>query len=78
MRKIGLFEAKQRLSELVDQASEGERVGITRRGRLAAIIGPAQPEISLKEIFRDIEKIRKRVKLPKGTTIEQLIEEGRS
>lgn len=78
MRTVGLFEAKQKLSELVDQASEGEQIGITRRGKLAALIVPAQTELSLKEIFRDIEKIRSRVKLPKGTTIKKLIEEGRS
>ena len=32
MRMVGLFEAKQKLSELVDRAREGERIGITRRG----------------------------------------------
>ena len=32
MRTIGLFEAKQKLSELVERASEGESIGITRRG----------------------------------------------
>lgn len=77
MRKVGLFEAKQKLSELVDRASEGEQIGITRRGKLAALIVPARPEMSLREVFRDIENIRRRVKLPKGTTIKELIEEGR-
>jgi antitoxin (DNA-binding transcriptional repressor) of toxin-antitoxin stability system len=28
MRTVGLFEAKQKLSELVDRAQEGERIGI--------------------------------------------------
>ena len=78
MRKVGLFEAKQKLSELVEEASEGQKIGITRRGKLAALIVPAEPEMSLKEVFRDIEKIRNRVKLPKGLTIKKLIEEGRS
>lgn len=32
MRTFGLFEAKQKLSELVERASEGEKIGITRRG----------------------------------------------
>jgi prevent-host-death family protein len=35
---VGLFEAKQKLSELVERAAAGERIGITRRGKLAAII----------------------------------------
>ena len=77
MRTVGLFEAKQKLSELVDQASEGERIGITRRGKLAALIVPAESQIDLKEVFDRIEKIRQRSKLPKGTSIRALIEEGR-
>ena len=78
MRTVGLFEAKQKLSELVDRASTGEQIGITRRGKLAAVIVPARTEINLKEVFADIERIRKRVKpLPKGVTIKDLIEEGR-
>jgi prevent-host-death family protein len=40
MRTVGLFEAKQKLSELVERAREGERIGITRRGKLAALIVP--------------------------------------
>ncbi len=78
MRSVGLFEAKQKLSELVERASEGERIGITRRGRLAAYLVPARDNKSLKEVFADIERIRKRAKrLPKGLTIKDLIEEGR-
>jgi prevent-host-death family protein len=41
MRKVGLFEAKQKLSELVERAGRGEAIGITKRGKLAAVIGPA-------------------------------------
>ena len=78
MRTVGLFEAKQKLSELVERASEGERIGITRRGKLAAVISPAHAEKTLKEAFADIDRIRRRVKpLPKGTTVKDLIEEGR-
>jgi prevent-host-death family protein len=78
MRTVGLFEAKQKLSELVERASEGERIGITRRGKLAAVIAPAQDAIDLKQVFADIEQIRKRAKpLPKGMTVKDLIEEGR-
>ena len=77
MRTIGLFEAKQKLSEIVERASAGEKIGITRRGKLAAIVVPAHPETSLMEIFEDIERIRKRAKLPKGFRVKDLIEEGR-
>ncbi len=77
MRTIGLFEAKQKLSEIVERASEGEYIGITRRGKLAAVVVPAQPETSLKDIFDDIERIRKRARRPKGFKLRDLIEEGR-
>lgn len=78
MKNVGLFEAKQKLSELVKRASEGERIGITRRGKLAAYLVPARNGVSLEEAFERIERIRLRAKpLPKGMTIKGLIEEGR-
>ena len=78
MRTVGLFEAKQKLSELVDCAQEGERIGITRRGKLAAVLTSVPPESSLKDVFEDIENIRKRAKLPRGMNVKDLVEEGRN
>jgi len=78
MRTVGLFEAKQKLSEIVERASEGERIGITRRGKLAAVIVPAPAENSLKDVFDDIEKIRKSARRPKGFRVKDLIQEGRT
>ena len=43
MRTVRLFEAKQKLSELLQRAAEGERIGITRRGKLAAVLGQSCP-----------------------------------
>ncbi len=77
MQKIGLFEAKNKLSELVARAAQGEKIGITRRGKLAAVIVPVRPARSLKEIFDDIEGIRKRARLPAGVSVRELIAEGR-
>lgn len=77
MRTIGLFEAKQKLSELVERANGGEQIGITRRGKLAAVIVPARRQRSVKEVFDDIEEIRKRVTRSKKFSIKELIEEGR-
>ena len=78
MTNIGLFEAKQKLSELVERASAGERIGITRRGKLAALLVPVPGDVDLKDVFARIEQIRKSAKpLPKGTTVKDLIEEGR-
>jgi len=77
MRKVGLFEAKQKLSELVERAGRGEKIGITRRGKLWAIIGPVSVDTDVDKIFEGMEKIRQRAKSLRGTTIKDLIEEGR-
>jgi prevent-host-death family protein len=78
MRTVGLFEAKQKLSEIIERASEGERIGITRRGKLAAVVIPARSDVELADIFQQIEQIRKRARLRKGISSKQLIEEGRA
>jgi prevent-host-death family protein len=77
MRKMGLFEAKQKLSELVERASEGEKIGITRRGKLIAYIVSARSDVSPQRIFEGIEQIRKRARRTKELEIKSLIEEGR-
>ena len=77
MRNLGLFEAKQKLSELVERASHGERIGITRRGKLAAVLVPANEKPDLKQLFENIDQIRKRVNRSKPFTVKELIEEGR-
>ncbi len=78
MRKVGLFEAKQKLSELVEKAARGERIGITKRGKLAAVMGPAeQGGVDLSQVFAEMDKIRKRSRKPKNISVKELIEEGR-
>jgi prevent-host-death family protein len=77
MRKVGLFEAKQKLSELVEQAAAGERIGITRRGKLAAVIVSVKGEYDLCGIFQNLEGVRRRARRVKGINVKDLIEEGR-
>ena len=50
MRKVG-FEAKQKLSELLERAVAGEQTGITKRGKLAAVIVPAHSQHDVSKIF---------------------------
>lgn len=78
MRTVGLFEAKQKLSELVERAGEGERIGITKHGKLAALIVPARAETDLELIFDKMERIRKSAKPHRGLSAKDMIEEGRS
>lgn len=77
MRTVGLFEAKQKLSELVERAGEGERIGITRRGKLTALIVPAAAEVDLEVVFEKIERIRKSARPHRGLSAKNLIEEDR-
>ena len=77
MNSVGLFEAKQKLSELVDRARKGEKIGITRRGKLAAVLTAAPAQATLKEIVKDIEAIRKRARSRRRLKIKDFIEEGR-
>lgn len=78
MRTIGLFEAKQKLSEIVDRASEGERIGITRRGKLAALVVPAENGTDVARLFENIEQVRRQVRRTRRINIKEMIEEGRA
>ncbi len=80
MRSVGLFEAKQKLSELVAEASRGHEIGITKRGKLVAkLSAAAPPEKTWKEIFDELDEFHRKVKIPHLTNeqIKEMIEEGR-
>ena len=78
MRTVGLSEAKQKLSEFVERAGQGEKIAITRHRKVMAVLVPAVSEVSLRGIFEDIERIRKRAKVGRPVSMKELIEEGRS
>jgi prevent-host-death family protein len=77
MQEIGLFEAKQKLSEIVERAANGERIGITKRGKLTAVLGPAETELDIDAIFATMDRIREKSKKPKNVSIQELRDEGR-
>ena len=77
---IGVAEAKDRLSELIDRAAAGEVVTITRHGRPLATLSAANRPPTREEaerIFRELEPFR--AQMPKLTNddIVALINEGR-
>lgn len=71
MESIGIYEAKSRLSELVEKAEAGQEVILTRRGRPVAklVRARAEPEHDRSAIIREIRafavtnKLRRRVSL---------------
>lgn len=44
MTAVALFEAKNRLSELVDRVLAGESIEITRRGKVVARLAPPEDD----------------------------------
>lgn len=80
--EIGIFDAKMHLSSLVERASKGETIIITRHGhpmaKLESVNPVAKPRISLEEMQKTFADIRaKQEPLPPGVTIKDLINEGR-
>lgn len=53
---VGAFEAKTKLSELLDRVENGEDVLITRRGKLVARL--TLPEVGTREDAIDIGRLR--------------------
>jgi prevent-host-death family protein len=82
MESIGIYEAKSKLSQLIEQAEAGHAVVITRHGKPVAKIVPARtkPQVNRKAIMEEIRAFSKTVKLKKKLTMRELrraIEWGR-
>jgi prevent-host-death family protein len=75
---IGSFEAKNRLSELLQLVENGGEVTITRHGKAVARLVPAQGNDldKRKEAIEWLKRTRKERSLD-GTTIKDLINQGR-
>ncbi|MGH8241722.1 MAG: type II toxin-antitoxin system Phd/YefM family antitoxin [Steroidobacteraceae bacterium] len=78
MKKIGAFEAKNRLSELLDAAENGEEVVITKHGRPVAKLTPVDEidRAKVREAIEWFKDFRKKHPL-RGLKIKDLINEGR-
>ena len=79
MREIGSFEAKNKLSELLEQVEHGAEVIITRRGRAVAKLVPAGPGFDRNKAMRAASGLREASKgvMLRGLKIKELINEGR-
>ena len=70
MATVGAFEAKTKLSELLDRVAAGEEIVITRHGKPAARLvpphaaAPKKGRIDLDEIRAIAERFRAQVKGP--------------
>lgn len=75
---LGTFEAKNKLSSLVDLASKGSRIWITKRGKRMALLssGNEMTGKAATDLATSFRKIRDRSKAGDGS-LKALIEEGR-
>ena len=76
-RTVGAYEAKTRLSALLELVEEGHEVIITKHERPVAKLVPMSAATPMIEVFRRIGGLRGRMTLPKGETVKDLIDAGR-
>ena len=79
MKEVGVFEAKNTLSALLDQVERGEEVIITRHGREVARLVPPRGVVSREAAREAAQRIRQ---MSQGVTLGgiklgDLINEGR-
>ena len=78
MLRVGAYEAKTRLSQLIDEAAKGEEIIITKHGvpvaALIPVAGPRQkdPQAAIAAI-KDFRRGRRLA----GLSLREMIEEGR-
>ena len=60
MKEVGAFEAKNKLSELLDLAERGEEVVITRHGKEVARLVPPRGAINRSEARAAMQHLRER------------------
>jgi prevent-host-death family protein len=78
MDKVGAYEAKTHLSQLLDRVSKGESITITRHGVPLTILQPFDADINMdvRSAIEELLKFRNKNKL-NGLCVREMIEEGR-
>jgi prevent-host-death family protein len=79
MTDVALFEAKNRLSELINRVEAGEEIAITRRGKVVARLVPPSPLDAARrarDAVAGLRKAREGVSLGRLKSAD-LIREGR-
>ena len=78
MARIGVYEAKTHLPQLLDRVARGETFTITRHGHPVAVLAPfsARTGPTISDAFAGLRAFRRDRSL-EGATLRELIEEGR-
>ncbi len=78
MSRVGAYEAKTHLPQLLEKVAGGERITITKHGRSVAVLQPAEGRsCAVSDIIRKLREFRRGKRLD-GLSIREMIEEGRS
>jgi prevent-host-death family protein len=76
MITVGAYEAKTRLSELLERVQEGETVTITKHGHpVAQLVGIAPARRSVEDVVAELERLREGIDL-KGDSVLDYIHAG--
>jgi len=77
MSRVGAYEAKTHLPQLLEKVANGERITITKHGRSVAVLQPVDGSGNkIADVIQDLKEFRRGKKL-QGLSIREMIEEGR-
>jgi len=78
MAKVGAYEAKTHLAQLLERVEKGEKITITRHGVPVAVLQPvdAAKKAPVREVIEQMKKFREGNRLG-DTSVREMIEEGR-
>jgi len=78
MTKVGVYEAKTRLAQLIARVEKGERIIITRHGTPVAVLQPAgeTPSLPPEQVITALKTFRRGRRLG-GLSVREMVEEGR-
>jgi prevent-host-death family protein len=77
---VGAFDAKTNLGQLLDRVERGETIVITRHGTPVARLVPFVNAIDrdrVQKAIHELKKLSKGQRLPAGTSLKDLVDEGR-
>jgi prevent-host-death family protein len=79
MERVGIYEAKAKLSDLVERVRRGGEVIITRHGKAVAKLVPAAGtgKSGRTEAFAAIDRLQRELNVTKRFNLREVIEEGR-
>jgi antitoxin (DNA-binding transcriptional repressor) of toxin-antitoxin stability system len=76
---MGAYEARTHFSALLERAENGERIQITRHGKVVAVLAPppGAPDRTVDEAVGEILALRRGRRLGQELTLRDLIDAGR-